>query len=139
MHGRDSSRRINSKLLNHLPDHLRAPAEIAYITGWRIHDELLTRHRHHLDLNAGGFVSTVCEWCASIRANGVLLITYKRNAEASKADKLSTKSVGSYQWVKRYGSNYVITADEPARDVCRSLKLKMKVDRRIGYAASRNN
>ena len=40
-------------VLNHLPDHLKAPAEIAYITGWRIHDELLTRHRYHLDLNAG--------------------------------------------------------------------------------------
>jgi integrase len=40
-------------VLKHLPEHLRAPAETAYITGWRIHDELLTRHRHHVDLKAG--------------------------------------------------------------------------------------
>jgi integrase len=25
----------------------------AYITGWRVHDEILTRQKHHLDLKAG--------------------------------------------------------------------------------------
>ena len=39
-------------LLKHLPEHLRGPVEAAYITGWRVHDELLSRHRHHVDLKS---------------------------------------------------------------------------------------
>ena len=58
----------------------------------------------------------------------VLLITYKCNAETSKADKAFYKVLGSYQWVKLYGSNYAITADEPARDVWQKLKAQIDAD-----------
>jgi integrase len=37
----------------HLPADLVAPVEIAYITGWRIKSEILTRQKGHLDLHAG--------------------------------------------------------------------------------------
>ena len=30
--------------------------ETAYITGWRIHDEILTRHKHHADLKGRGWL-----------------------------------------------------------------------------------
>ena len=58
----------------------------------------------------------------------VLLITYKCNAEMSKADKAFYKALGRYQWVKLYGSNYAITADEPARDVWQKLKAQTDPD-----------
>jgi hypothetical protein len=58
----------------------------------------------------------------------VLLITYKCNAETSKADKAFYKVLRSYQWVKQYGSNYAITADEPARDVWQKLKSQIDPD-----------
>jgi integrase len=37
----------------HLPSHLRELAEIAYITGWRLHSELLTREWQDVDFQAG--------------------------------------------------------------------------------------
>lgn len=37
----------------HLPAYLKAPLATAYITGWRIKSELLTRQKHHVDLEAG--------------------------------------------------------------------------------------
>jgi integrase len=37
----------------HLPDDLKPMLEVAYITGWRINSEILTRQKHHLDLKAG--------------------------------------------------------------------------------------
>jgi site-specific recombinase XerD len=40
-------------VLKHLPQYLKAVGESAYITGWRVHDELLTRERKHVDLKAG--------------------------------------------------------------------------------------
>jgi integrase len=40
-------------VLRHLPVALRALFEVAYLTGWRVADELATRQRHHLDLAAG--------------------------------------------------------------------------------------
>jgi integrase len=40
-------------LLRHLPDDIKPVAVTAYVTGWRVHDEILTRQRHHLDLKAG--------------------------------------------------------------------------------------
>lgn len=58
----------------------------------------------------------------------VLLITYKCNAKTSKADNAFYKVLGSYQWVKLYGSNYAITADEPARDVWQKLKAQTDPD-----------
>ena len=58
----------------------------------------------------------------------ILLITYKCNAETSKADKAFYNVLGSYQWVKLYGSNYAITADEPARDVWQKLKAQTDPD-----------
>jgi hypothetical protein len=45
-----------------------------------------------------------------------------------KQIRLSTKSSGSYQWVKLYGSNYAMTADEPARDVWQKLKSQIDPD-----------
>jgi len=32
---------------------IRAVLEVAYITGWRITSEILTRQKHHVDLEAG--------------------------------------------------------------------------------------
>lgn len=40
-------------VLKHLPVDYQAVVETAYVTGWRIADELFTRQRHHLDLKAG--------------------------------------------------------------------------------------
>jgi integrase len=40
-------------VLKHLPEHYQAVVECAYITGWRMADELFTRQRHHLDLKPG--------------------------------------------------------------------------------------
>jgi site-specific recombinase XerD len=40
-------------VLAYLPEYLQAPIETAYITGWRIHDELFTREKKHADLKAG--------------------------------------------------------------------------------------
>jgi integrase len=40
-------------ILAHLPVHLQAPLEVAYITGWRFQSEVLTRQWHHVDLAAG--------------------------------------------------------------------------------------
>ena len=37
----------------HLPADLVAPFEVAYITGWRMKSEILTRQKGHLDLHAG--------------------------------------------------------------------------------------
>ena len=37
----------------HLSADLRPVFEVAYITGWRVKSELLTRQRHHVDLAAG--------------------------------------------------------------------------------------
>ncbi len=37
----------------HLPEDLKPVVITAYVTGWRVHDEILTRQKHHLDLNAG--------------------------------------------------------------------------------------
>jgi site-specific recombinase XerD len=36
-----------------LPEDRQPVLERAYITGWRVHSEILTRKRHHLDLKAG--------------------------------------------------------------------------------------
>ncbi len=40
-------------VLRNLSDDLRPVFEVAYITGWRVKDEILTRQRCHLDLKAG--------------------------------------------------------------------------------------
>jgi integrase len=40
-------------MLENLPDYLRPVVLTAYITGWRIRSEILTRQKHHLDPNAG--------------------------------------------------------------------------------------
>jgi integrase len=40
-------------VLSHLPDALRPVFEVAYITGWRIKSELLTRQWAHVDFRAG--------------------------------------------------------------------------------------
>jgi len=40
-------------VLSHLPDDIKPIVEVAYLTGWRIDSEILTRQRHHVDLNAG--------------------------------------------------------------------------------------
>lgn len=37
----------------HLPQHLKAPMEVGFITGWRAKSEILTRQKSHLDLKAG--------------------------------------------------------------------------------------
>lgn len=39
-------------VLKHLPDEIKPVAVTAYVTGWRVHDEILTRQKHHLDLKA---------------------------------------------------------------------------------------
>jgi site-specific recombinase XerD len=40
-------------VLSHLDDYLKAPLATAYITGWRLRSEILTRQKCHLDLKAG--------------------------------------------------------------------------------------
>jgi integrase len=39
--------------LQHLPDEIKPVAVTAYVTGWRVADEILTRQRKHLDLAHG--------------------------------------------------------------------------------------
>jgi len=40
-------------VLQHLPEPLKPVLITAYCTGWRVHDEILTRQKKHLDLSAG--------------------------------------------------------------------------------------
>jgi integrase len=40
-------------MLESLPDYLKPVVQTAYITGWRIKSEILTRQKHHLDASAG--------------------------------------------------------------------------------------
>jgi integrase len=40
-------------LLRHLPDEIKPVAITAYVTGWRVHDEILARQKSHLDLREG--------------------------------------------------------------------------------------
>ncbi len=37
----------------HLPDDLKPVAEVSYITGWRVHSEILTRQWSHVDFKGG--------------------------------------------------------------------------------------
>jgi integrase len=41
------------RLLEHLPDNLKVVIQTAYITGWRVHSELLSRRKADVDLNSG--------------------------------------------------------------------------------------
>jgi integrase len=43
-------------VLKHLPDHLKPVFQVAYITGWRVPSEVLTRRWQHVDLEGGGSV-----------------------------------------------------------------------------------
>ncbi|HEX2930909.1 MAG TPA: hypothetical protein VHV54_14400 [Candidatus Binatia bacterium] len=45
-----------SPVLKNLPEDLQPAIETAYITGWRIHDEILTRQKHHADLKGRGWL-----------------------------------------------------------------------------------
>jgi len=40
-------------LVENLPDYLQPVIRTAYVTGWRIKSEILTRQKHHVDLDAG--------------------------------------------------------------------------------------
>lgn len=40
-------------VLKHLPDHLKPVFRVAYITGWRVPSEVLTRRWQHVDLEGG--------------------------------------------------------------------------------------
>ena len=40
-------------ILTFIPDDLKPVIKTAYVTGWRIHSEILTRQKQHLDLKAG--------------------------------------------------------------------------------------
>src|SRR5262245_943631 len=40
-------------VLKHLPEELRPVVKFAYITGWRVKSEVLTRESRHVDLKAG--------------------------------------------------------------------------------------
>jgi integrase len=40
-------------LLLHIPDYVKPVIQTAYATGWRIQSEILTRQKHHVDLDAG--------------------------------------------------------------------------------------
>src|SRR5262245_7163436 len=40
-------------VLLRLSEDIKPVVITAYVTGWRVHDEILTRQRHHLDLKAG--------------------------------------------------------------------------------------
>jgi len=42
-------------VLDQLPDYLRPVIHAAYVTGWRLRSEILTRQKHHIDLDAGWF------------------------------------------------------------------------------------
>jgi len=41
------------RVVSHLPAALRPLMQTAYITGWRVQSELMTRQKHHLDLASG--------------------------------------------------------------------------------------
>jgi integrase len=41
------------RLRTHLPEDIQPAAEVAYLTGWRVHDELLTRQWPHVDFEHG--------------------------------------------------------------------------------------
>jgi len=41
------------RMLSHLPEDLKPVIEVAYVTGWRIKSEILTRQKSHLDLVQG--------------------------------------------------------------------------------------
>jgi integrase len=43
-------------VLSCLSEDLQAPIEVAYITGWRIHDEIFTRQKHHADPKGRGWL-----------------------------------------------------------------------------------
>jgi Phage integrase family len=43
-------------VLNNLPEELKPAIETAYITGWRIHDEIFTRQRYHADVKGRGWL-----------------------------------------------------------------------------------
>jgi hypothetical protein len=59
----------------------------------------------------------------------VLLITYKYDAERSKADhKAFYELMRSYRWVKLSEFNYAITADEPAKAVWQKLNAHIDPD-----------
>src|SRR5262249_62310700 len=45
-----------SAVLKHLPEDMQPPIETAYICGWRIHDEIFTRQKHHADLKGRGWL-----------------------------------------------------------------------------------
>lgn len=40
-------------MLRRLSEAIKPVVITAYVTGWRVHDEILTRQRHHLDIKAG--------------------------------------------------------------------------------------
>jgi integrase len=40
-------------LIEHLPAYLKPAIQTTYVTGWRITSEILTRQKHHVDLDAG--------------------------------------------------------------------------------------
>jgi len=40
-------------LLRHLPDEIKPVITVAYITGWRVTSEILTRQRHHVNFKHG--------------------------------------------------------------------------------------
>ena len=40
-------------MLKYLPEEIRPVAKFAYITGWRVKSEVLTREWRHVDLKAG--------------------------------------------------------------------------------------
>jgi integrase len=42
-----------NSILEHMPEDLKPMLETAYITGWRINSEVITRQKHHVDLKAG--------------------------------------------------------------------------------------
>jgi hypothetical protein len=44
-----------SAVLENLPEYLQPAIETAYITGWRIHDEIFTRQKYHADLKGRGW------------------------------------------------------------------------------------
>jgi hypothetical protein len=53
---KQSSRVMLAPVLKNLPRDLQPAIETAYITGWRIHDEILTRQKHHADLKGCGWL-----------------------------------------------------------------------------------
>jgi integrase len=48
-------------VLDNLPEYLRPVIQTAYITGWRINSEILTRQKHNVDLDSG---------CLRLESNG---------------------------------------------------------------------